>query len=103
MKGEFIRLANILELLYESGRIRRFCSIWESPEREKGMCTLINPSTPAASYNRRTAAGLAWSGLGSIAAHECVRRGVKLGARAERLPRLGTREEEWSSGADGSN
>ena len=94
MKGEIIRLGNILELLYERGRIRCFYSLWESSEREKGMCTLTNPSMLATSCNGRTAADLAWSGLGSVAAREHVRAGVKVGARAGRLLRQGTREEE---------
>lgn len=36
---------------------------------------------PATSLNRRTADGLAWSGLSSIAPCERVRGGVKVGAR----------------------
>ena len=38
---------------------------------------------PAASSNGRTVAGLAWLGLGSLAAHEHVREGLNVGAKAE--------------------
>ena len=52
------------------------------------------------SINRRTIAGLAWSGLGSFAACEHMIGGVKVGARAGQLPWNDTREEEGSRGTD---
>lgn len=70
MKGEIIRLSNASELLYERGKIicvgSKICFIWESSEREKGVCTLTNLSMLATSCNRSTAASLAWLTTGEL-------------------------------------
>ena len=58
------------------------------------MCTLTNPFMPATPCNGRTVAGLAWLGLGSVMARECVRGGVKVGASAGQLLQPGTGVEE---------
>ena len=54
---------------------------------------------PATSHNGRTVAGLAWLGLGSVAACERVRGGIKVGASTGWLLQQGTREEEEFSEA----
>ena len=90
MKGEIIRLGNILELLYESVRIRSIGTQFLLYKGERNMYP--NPSFYTF-HNRRIANVLAWSGLGSIAARERVRGGIKVGARAGLL-RPGAGEEE---------